>query len=76
MLLTNDKFVTPGAYTIELDVKKGKKEVHVVLQNVRVVYEKTLKLRKPMSAEARKNISKAKIKYYKKVREENNAKKS
>lgn len=64
LLLTNDKFIKPGTYTLELDVKKGKKEIHMVLQGVRVVRENKLKVRKPMSEEARKNISRAKRAYF------------
>lgn len=68
ILITNDKFIKPGNYTLELDVMKGKREIRMVLQGVRVVREKTLKVRKPMSAEGRKNISKAKKAYFKKVK--------
>ena len=64
ILITNDKFIKPGTYTLELDVKKGKKEIHMVLQGVRVVRENKLKIRKPMSAEGRKNISRAKKAYF------------
>jgi hypothetical protein len=59
LLITNDKFIKPGTYTLELDVMKGKKEIHCILQGVRVVRENKLKIRKPMSAEGRKNISRA-----------------
>jgi hypothetical protein len=68
LLITNDKFIKPGNYTLELDIMKGKKEIHMVLQGVRVVRENTLKVRKPMSAEGRKNISKAKKAYFKRVK--------
>ena len=68
ILITNDKFIKPGNYTLELDVMKGKREIRMVLQGVRVVRENTLKVRKPMSAEGRKNISKAKKAYFKKVK--------
>jgi hypothetical protein len=67
LLITNDKFLTPGTYTLELDVKKGKREIRLILQGVRVVRENKLKVRKPMSAEGRKNISKAKKAYFKRV---------
>jgi hypothetical protein len=67
LLITNDKFIKPGNYTLELDVMKGKKEIHCILQGVRVVRENTLKVRKPMSAEARKNISKGRKAYFKRV---------
>jgi hypothetical protein len=66
LLLTNDKFIKPGTYTLELDVMKGKKEIRMVLQGVRVVRENTLKVRKPMSEQARKNISKGRKAYFKK----------
>lgn len=59
LLITNDKFIKPGTYTLELDVMKGKKEIHCILQGVRVVRENKLKIRKPMSVEGRKNISRA-----------------
>jgi hypothetical protein len=71
LLLTNDKFIKPGTYTLELDVKKGKKEIHCVLQGVRVVRENKLKVRKPMSEQGRKNISKAKKAYFKKIKATN-----
>jgi hypothetical protein len=77
ILITNDKFLAPGTYTIEMDVKKGKKEIRLVLQGVRVVRENKLKVRKPMSIEARKNISKGRKAYYKKLNgAKNNAQKS
>ncbi len=68
LLITNDKFVKPGTYTIEMDVKRGKKEIHTVIQGVRVVRENKLKVRKPMSEEGRKNISKAKKAYFKRIK--------
>ncbi len=68
LLLTNDKFIKPGTYTLKLDVKKGKKEIHCVLQGVKVIREKTLKIRKPMSEQGRKNISKAKKAYFKRMK--------
>lgn len=74
ILITNDKFLTPGTYTLELDVMKGKREIHCVLQGVRVVRENKLKIRKPMSIEARKNISKGRKAYYKKLNGEKEVK--
>lgn len=68
LLITNDKFLKPGSYTIEMDVLKGKQNIRLVLHGVRVVRENTLKVRKPMSAEGRKNISKAKKAYFKKLK--------
>lgn len=67
LLITNDKFLKPGAYTIEMEVMKGKQIFRLVLHGVRVVRENTLKVRKPMSAEGRKNISKGIRKYHKKL---------
>ena len=67
LLITNDKYMKPGTYTLETFIKKGKTEMRLVLQGVRVVRENTLKVRKPMSAEGRKNISKAKKAYFKKL---------
>lgn len=64
VLLTNDKFIKPGTYTLELDVMKGKKEVRLVLQGVRVVRKDKLTMRKPMSEEGRKNIARGKRAYY------------
>ncbi len=74
MLITNDKFIKPGTYTLELDVMKGKKEIRMILQGVRVVRENKLRVRKPMSAEGRKNISKAKKAYFRKLRKQNGEK--
>lgn len=67
LLITNDKFLNPGSYTIEINVQKGKQNIRLILQGVRVVRENKLKVRKPMSEQARKNISKGRKNYFKKL---------
>ena len=76
ILITNDKFLKPGPYTIEMSVMKGKQEIRLVLHGVRVVRENTLKVRKPMSIEARKNISKGRKAYYRRLNGEKSQPKS